>query len=102
MQSSSATVMTGSNFSYDTDAMMCEKQSDDDNLENLRKKVSSLTSSNSKTSTYSSNATINKTRKQSSFENNNNDIDSDDDDDKFHDEKKFSHSARIKRFVLFF
>lgn len=103
MQSSSATIMTGSNFSYDTDAM-CEKQSDDDNLENLRRKVSSLiveTASTTSTTSSSNTTIINKKYNSKNSENNNNNIE-DSDDDEFYDEKKFNYSARIKRFVEIF
>jgi hypothetical protein len=104
MTQSSATIMTGSNFSYDTDLCEC-KQSDDDNLENLRRKVSSFitdtASSNSSNTTvinkkYNTKAS-DETRKHSNFENNN---DIEDSDDEFY-EKKFNYSARIKRFVAF-
>lgn len=96
MQSSSATLMTGSNLSYDTEEM-CEKQSDDDNLENLRKKVTSLiidtASSNSSNRTIINTAEI---LKKDSSEKNNNVLDSDDEDFEYGGER-INYSVRTKR-----
>lgn len=105
MQSSSATLMTNSNLSYDTEEMF-EKQSDDDNLENLRKKVSSLiidtVSSNSSNKTI-----IHKSPMQSSdtytyrselSEKNNNMIDSENSEDEY-DVKKI-YLVRSKRYEI--
>lgn len=114
MQSSSATIMTGSNFSYDTEDIMCEKQSDDDNLETLRMKAHQLQSlitdavTSTTSSANSSNITvvnkkyITKTSspeyRTESGENNNNIVDTD--EDEFCSEKKFNYSARVKRYAL--
>lgn len=102
MQSSSATIMTGSNLSYDTEEM-CEEK-DDENLENLRRKVNLIIDIASNTSSNTSSTTvINKkyVPKSEKVENNNNVIDSEDDDSEFNREKKlFNYSARIKRYFL--
>lgn len=106
MVSSSATVMTGSNLSYDTEEM-CEKQSDDDNLESLRRKVTNLIIDTA--SSNSSNRTIIKhispiqtseSKGETAEKNNNITLDSDEED--FYDQKKFNYLVRMKRLEYFF
>lgn len=103
MSNSNFSGMTVSNLSYDTEEMMCEEK-DDENLENLRRKVSliidiaSNTSSNSSSNTTIVNKKFNSKNEffkgSEGCENNNNVIDSDEETD-----KKFTYSARTKRFV---